>query len=182
MPDDIHKSVESVADDSPDTDEKKLKRVCLYIVAEDKELRRTDEFMDQQLTMIHLINNTPGWKYEKIFMDIVREHTQFDKMIADCEAGKYDIIVTKSILQFDKTVYHTLKLARRLAEMDPPVEIIFTDQAIFSLDSDRLKDLEEQILGTGGEDELTRKKSAAMNRSYFIRAWNGLITGDEEGE
>ena len=119
MPDDIHKSVESVADDSPDTDEKKLKRVCLYIVAEDKELRRTDEFMDQQLTMIHLINNTPGWKYEKIFMDIVREHTQFDKMIADCEAGKYDIIVRGNFMnegnlieQLESRGYHVTHSGR----------------------------------------------------------------------
>ena len=182
MPNDIDQSVRHGTDDSPVTGEKKLKRVCLYIVAEDKDMRRTEEFMDQQLTLIHLINNTPGWKYEKIYMDILREHTQFDEMIADCEAGKYDIIVTKSILLFDKTVYHTLKLARHLAELNPPVEIIFTDQAIFSLDSDRLKDLEEMILGTADEDELTRKKSAAMNKSYFIRAWNGMMSGEEEGE
>ena len=71
MPNDIDQSVRHGTDDSPVTGEKKLKRVCLYIVAEDKDMRRTEEFMDQQLTLIHLINNTPGWKYEKIYMDIL---------------------------------------------------------------------------------------------------------------
>ena len=134
---------ESQSMDTSEVPEKK--KVCLYTVASEAAINRTDEFMNQQLAIIQLINNTPGWQYEKIYMDIIGEHTAFAEMISECENGSYDIIVTKSILRFAGTIADTLKIAERLASMQPPVEIIFTDEALFSLDREKMNELRERF-------------------------------------
>lgn len=136
------------AEDNTKTDEadhKRVKRVCLYCVVSEKSYSDTQEFMNQQLTMVHLINNTPGWHYEKIFMDVKGEHTAFQEMIDACFAGMYDIIVTKSVLRFAGSIEKTLDIAYRLAILESPVEILFTDEAIFSLDKERLKEIKEKL-------------------------------------
>ena len=139
---------ESQNRDSSEEKASEKKRVCLYAIASGEFFNNSDEFMEQQLALIQLINNTPGWKYEKIYMDITGEHTAFAEMIDDCEAGKFDIIVTKSVLNFAGEIIETLKITERLASLESPVEIIFTDEALFSTDRERMSELRRQLLET----------------------------------
>lgn len=135
---------EANADES---EERTIKRVCLYCIASQNDFVHTDEFLSQQLLVVDLINNTPGWQYERIFMDINGEHKAFADMIGDCENGRFDIIVTKSILHFAGSLTETLKVTDRLAALDPPVEVIFTDEAMFSLDRERIRELYDKLMG-----------------------------------
>ena len=157
----------------------KHKRVCLYAVAEDYTVAQRNEALNDQLLMIQLINNTPNWKYERLYMDPVGSHTSFDEMITDCENSKYDIIVTKSFLCFAETLSDTLNVAIRMTELEPPVEIIFTDEAIFTLDADKMENLKLMITDICKAQERAWELAP---RSAFKRACNRYDTKAEEGE
>ena len=46
-----------------------------------------------------------------------RNREGFNKLIADCEAGKIDMIITKSISRFSRNTVDCLKYTRRLKEL-----------------------------------------------------------------
>lgn len=52
-------------------------------------------------------------------------------MIADCKAGKIDMIVTKSVSRFARNVEDFIGTVRSLAERRPPVGVFFESEAIF---------------------------------------------------
>ena len=100
-------------------------------------------------------------------------------MIADCEDGKYDIIVTKSFLCFAETLSDTLNIAIRMTELEPLVEIIFTDEAVFTLDADKMENLKLMITDICQAQERVWEVAP---RSAFKRAYNKYDTKAEEGE
>ena len=55
-------------------------------------------------------------------------------MIADCEAGKIDRIITKSISRFARNTLDCLTVARKLKQQDPPVAIFFENEGITTTD------------------------------------------------
>lgn len=70
-----------------------------------------------------LIQNTPGWEYAGVYADEGISGTKMDsrpefiRMLADCEAGKIDIILTKSLSRFARNTVDTLNVVRRLKEL-----------------------------------------------------------------
>ena len=168
----VQKEAESSAD-------ARHKRVCLYAIAEDYTTTHKNDALNEQLLMIQLINNTPNWKYERLYMDSVGCHDSFKEMIADCEDGKYDIIVTKTFRRFAETLRDTLNTAIRMAELEPPVEIIFTDEAIFTSDTDKMENLNMMITETCYVQE---RAWQVIPRSAFRRVRNRNDTMTEEGE
>ena len=65
-----------------------------------------------------LIQNTPGWEYAGVYADEGITGTKMDsrpefiRMLADCEAGKIDIILTKSLSRFARNTVDTLNVVR----------------------------------------------------------------------
>ena len=61
-----------------------------------------------------LIQNTPGWEYAGVYADEGITGTKMDsrpefiRMLADCEAGKIDIILTKSLSRFARNTVDDL--------------------------------------------------------------------------
>lgn len=136
------------------------KRVCLYFIAGDGAVQDTDAFNHQQDAITELINNTPGWQYEKIYSERAGKHAALEEMLHDCSAGKIDIIVTKTIWRFAGNIRETFNVIDRLSAMEPPIEVIFTDEAIFTFDSDKLEDLRKRYFMTDTMDSnFTAKKS-----------------------
>ena len=56
---------------------------------------------------------------------------EFIRMLADCEAGKIDIILTKSLSRFARNTVDTLNVVRRLKELG--IEVRFEKERINSL-------------------------------------------------
>lgn len=54
-------------------------------------------------------------------------------MLADCEAGKIDIILTKSLSRFARNTVDTLNVVRRLKELG--IEVCFEKENIWTFDS-----------------------------------------------
>ena len=84
------------------------------------------------------IQKTPGWEYAGVFADRGISGTQsatrdqFQKMLAECEAGHIDIILTKSLSRFARNTVDTLQTVRRLRSLG--VEVRFEKEGINTLD------------------------------------------------
>lgn len=70
------------------------------------------------------IKSTPGWRFVKVYGDEGISGTNadnrpgFQEMMQDCENGKLDLIITKSISRFSRNVTVTLEVARKLRDKD----------------------------------------------------------------
>ena len=62
-----------------------------------------------------------------------RNREGFNKLIADCEAGKIDMIITKSISRFSRNTVDCLKYTRRLKELN--IAVFFEKENINTLDA-----------------------------------------------
>ena len=70
------------------------------------------------------IKSTPGWRFVKVYGDEGISGTNadnrpgFQEMMQDCENGKLDLIITKSISRFSRNVTVTLEVASKLRDKD----------------------------------------------------------------
>ncbi len=62
-----------------------------------------------------------------------RKRDGFNRMMADCDAGKIDLIITKSISRFARNTQDCLKYTRHLKELG--VNVIFEKENISTMDS-----------------------------------------------
>ena len=83
------------------------------------------------------IKNTPGWRFVKVYGDEGISGTNadnrpgFQEMMQDCENGKLDLIITKSISRFSRNVTVTLEVARKLR--DKGIGIFFEKENLNTL-------------------------------------------------
>ena len=107
-------------------------------------------------------------------------------MIADCYAGKIDVIITKNVSRFARNVVDCLSVVRKLAQMNPPVGVKFETEGFFSLDN--TSEMILTVLAAAAQEE-SKTKSNSMNWSLEQRFNNGnfltpVLLGfdhDEEG-
>lgn len=59
----------------------------------------------------------------------------FPQMLADCRAGKIDLILTKSLSSIKRNTEDCLRFVYRLSMMNPPVGIYIEDIGLYSLQS-----------------------------------------------
>ncbi|MCP6429234.1 recombinase family protein, partial [Klebsiella pneumoniae] len=78
-----------------------------------------------------------------------KKREQFNRMIADCKAGKIDLIITKSISRFARNTLDTLTFVRMLKDLG--VEVLFEKENIRTLDSKG--DVLLSILSSLAQDE-----------------------------
>lgn len=62
-----------------------------------------------------------------------RKRDEFNRMIADCEAGKIDLVITKSISRFSRNTLDCLKYTRKLKALN--IAVFFEKENINTLDS-----------------------------------------------
>ncbi|MBO4941613.1 MAG: recombinase family protein [Clostridia bacterium] len=83
------------------------------------------------------IKSTPGWRFVKVYGDEGISGTNadnrpgFQEMMQDCENGKLDLIITKSISRFSRNVTVTLEVARKLR--DKGIGIFFEKENLNTL-------------------------------------------------
>ena len=87
-----------------------------------------------------LIQKNPDWEYAGVYADDFISGTntvkrdEFKRMLADCEAGKIDIILTKSISRFARNTVDLLETVRHLKDLG--IEVRFEKENIRSMDGD----------------------------------------------
>ena len=133
-------------------------RVAAYCrVSTDHEDQETS-FEAQQRHFTSLISENPAWELVNIYADeesgtraFKREN--FMRLITDCEAGRVDMVLTKSISRFARNTLDCLKYIRKLKAMEIP--ILFTKEGINTMDA-------------GGEVLVTIMASIAQQESASI--------------
>ena len=106
-----------------------------------------------------LIQKNPEWEYVGVYADeaitgtIAKKRDEFNRLIADCDAGKIDIVLCKSISRFARNTVDLLETVRHLKELG--ISVRFEKENIDSLSGD-------------GEVMLTLLASFAQSESESI--------------
>lgn len=118
---------------------KRKKRVAAYARVSAESDRLTHSLSAQISYYSELIQKNPEWEYAGVYADSFISGTSIDKrtevqrMIADCEAGKINIILTKSISRFARNTVDLLSTVRHLKAIG--VEVRFEKENICSMSS-----------------------------------------------
>lgn len=168
-------------------------RVAIYVRVSTDDVRQTTSYELQRKYYEEFVTQHPNWTLVNIFADkgisgtSLKHRDEFNRMIAECKAGKIDMIITKSVSRFARNVNDFIGTIRNLAERKPPVGVFFESEAIFSLNDDSQLALTFQA--TMAEEE-SHIRSRSMEASLRMRLDHGIpltpklygYTHDEEGE
>lgn len=152
-------------------------RVAIYVRVSTDDVRQTTSFELQKLYYEDFVKKHPNWTLYKIYPDegisgtTTEGRKEFNNMIADAKAGKFDMIITKSVSRFARNTEDFLGAVRRLAKLKPRVGVYFESEAIFSLNEDSQMALSFQA--TIAEEE-SHTRSRSMESSIRMRFEHGL--------
>ena len=119
---------------------KPRKRVAAYARVSMESDRLNHSLSAQISYYSNLIQSNPEWIYAGVYADSgisgtgIGKRIEFQRLISDCDAGKIDIILTKSISRFARNVVDLLETVRHLKEIG--IEVRFEKENINSLSSD----------------------------------------------
>lgn len=152
-------------------------RVAVYARVSTDSVSQTNSFELQKKYYEDFVVHHPNWELVKIYADegisgtSLKKRDAFNQMIADCKAGKIDLIITKSVSRFARNVVLCIGIVRDLAELKPPVGVFFESECIFSLNEDSQMALSFQA--TMAEEE-SHTRSRSMESSLRMRLDNGI--------
>ncbi len=125
-------------------EEPKKLRVAAYCRVSTQQEAQVESYEMQAVHYKDLIDRTPNYELVKIYKDngisgtTIARRKEFKQMIQDCEDGKIDLILCKSISRFGRNIVDILTTLEKLAALDPPVEVIFETQGINSSGGNKL--------------------------------------------
>lgn len=158
------------------------KRVAVYARVSTDNVEQTSSFELQKNHYQDFVNNHPGWELVNIYADegisgtSLKHRVMFMKMIEDCEAGKIDLIVTKSIARFARNTLDCIENIRKLQNLSHPVGVFFEAENLYTLDKNN--ELVLTLLATVAQEE-SRAKSDIMNVSIDHRFSRGIFLTPE---
>ena len=146
------------------------------------------------------IQKNPEWIYAGVYADSgisgtgIKKREEFKRLLDDCEAGKVDIILTKSISRFARNTVDLLETVRHLKEIG--VEVRFEKENISTLSEDGELMLtllasfaQEEAISTSKNVAWVRRKNFEKGRpqarfNVFGYRWEGwqLVVEPEEAE
>lgn len=115
-----------------------------------------------------LIQKNPEWEYVGVYADMgisgtdTAKRGEFLRMLADCEEGKIDIILTKSISRFARNTVDLLETVRHLKNLG--IEVRFEKEHIHSLSEDG--ELMLTLLASFAQEE---SRSISENVKWGVR-------------
>ena len=153
-------------------------RVCAYCrVSTDNEEQQSS--YDLQIEHFkHLAEEHPNWELKRIFADegisatSTKKREEFNEMIEECQNGKYDLIVTKSVSRFARNLVDCISLIRLLKVQSPPVGVFFETDNLYTLSEN--SELMISFLATFAQEESVKKKEA-MEWSLTQRFKDGKL-------
>ncbi len=111
-------------------------RVCAYARVSTKKDSMLHSLSAQVSYYSGYIQKNPKWEYAGVYVDEALTGTKddradFQRMIADCRAGKIDMVITKSISRFARNTVTLLETVRELKALG--VDVYFEEQNIHSM-------------------------------------------------
>ena len=154
------------------------RRVAVYVRVSTDNLRQTSSYELQKNYYEDMILRHPNWKLAEIYADegitgtSLLHRERFNQMISDCEAGKIDLIITKSVSRFARNLIDCITTVKKLKKLPVSVGVYFETDGIFSL-----RDEDEQrlnFMATIAQEE-SHIKSSIMNASIDMRFSHGIL-------
>ena len=140
-------------------EEHKTLRVADYARVSTDEEAQESSYEAQVQHYTEYINNHEGWTLVSVFADegisgtSTAKREQFNKMIAACENGEVDMVITKSISRWARNTLDSLNYIRKLKALG--IRVIFEKENI-------------DTMGTSGELLITIMSSLAQQESQSI--------------
>lgn len=157
--------------------EKKL-RVAVYARVSTDDPRQTSSYELQKNHYQDVVNKNPNWMLVEIYADegisgtSLQHRDAFKKMIKDCEDGKIDLIITKSVSRFARNVVDCIRYVRELSSLRPPVGVFFETEHLNTLDPK--SEMILSFMSTLAQEE-SHTKSEIMNSSIEMRFRRGIF-------
>lgn len=145
----------------------RLERVAAYCRVSSGKDAMLHSLSTQVSRYSEFIQCHPGWAYAGVYADEALTGTkddrpEFQRLLADCRAGKIDRVLTKSVSRFARNTVTLLETVRELKELG--VAVYFEEQNIDSLSGDG--ELMLTILASFAQEE---SKSVSDNCKWRIR-------------
>lgn len=168
------------------------KRVCAYCRVSTDSREQQNSFSAQLAYYKSLIENQEDWQFAGIYADEARSGTKLQKrddflrMMKDCEDGKIDMIITKSVTRFARNTIDSIQAIRRLKELG--IAVFFEKENINSLleKSEQMLTILSSLAQGESENASTNNKWAAVKRfqdgTFIVGTPAYGYTKDENGE
>ena len=159
-------------------DQDQTKRVAVYARVSTDDPRQTSSYELQKNHYQDVISRHVNWQLTEIYADegisgtSLSHRDSFLRMIRDCEEGKIDLILTKSVSRFARNIVDCISHIRHLRAMKPPIGVLFETEHIYTLDSN--SDMSLSFIATLAQEE-SHTKSEIMNSSIEMRFRRGIF-------
>lgn len=157
---------------------KQRKRTAAYARVSMQSERMMHSLSAQVSYYSKIIQKNPNWEYAGVYADDFISGTntakrdEFKRMLADCEEGKIDIILTKSISRFARNTVDLLETVRHLKSKG--IEVRFEKENINSMSGDG--ELMLSILASFAQEE-SRSISENIKWAMKNRFEQGIPNG-----
>lgn len=154
------------------------KRVAAYCRVSTDDPNQTSSYELQRNHYEEYINEHPGWELVGIYADegisgtSLAHREEFNRMIADCEAGMIDLVITKSIARFARNTVDSIETVRKLARRKSPVGVLFETENLYTLN--QTSEMILTVLSAAAQEE-SHTKSEIMNVSIEHRFSRGIF-------
>ncbi len=154
------------------------KRVAVYARVSTDDPNQTSSYELQKNHYEDLVNRRQNWELVGIYADegisgtSLQHRDSFLRMIDDCNMGKIDLIVTKSVSRFARNIIDCIGYVRQLKSAEPPIGVFFETENIFTLDEN--SEMSLSFIATLAQEE-SHTKSEIMNSSIEMRFKRGIF-------
>ena len=158
------------------------KRVAAYCRVSTDDPNQTSPYELQKNHYEEYIKEHPGWELVGIYADegisgtSLAHREEFHRMLDDCNAGKIDLIITKSISRFARNTVDSISTVRQLAQLKRPVGVLFETENLFTLN--QTSEMILTVLSAAAQEE-SHTKSEIMNISIEHRFSRGIFLTPE---
>ncbi len=167
------------------------RHVALYCRVSSKMERQLNSLSAQMDFEMQDILDHPNWEYVDTYTDIgsgrsIQTRPGFKRLIADCEAGKIDLIHTKSISRFGRNCVDFLVVLRRLKELGVDVYFSNEDVLLSSEAGELILTLHAALAQAESEDKSTnikwgiKRSTSHPNSPAFSRTCFGYDRDDDK--
>ena len=150
---------------------------------------RVSTDMDAQLNSLEnqvqyyteFIQSKPNWRFVPGYIDegisggTTKKRDDFNRMIADAKAGRFDFIITKEISRFSRSTLDSIQYTQLLLEYN--VGVFFQNDNINTLDSD--SEFRLVVMAGVAQDEI-RKLSERIKFGFRQSIKNGRVLGNDQ--
>ena len=155
-----------------------MKRVAVYARVSTDDPNQTSSYELQKNHYEDMVSRRENWTLVDIYADegisgtSLQHRDNFLRMISDCNEGKIDLIVTKSVSRFARNIIDCIGYVRQLKAADPPIGVYFETENIFTLDEN--SEMSLSFIATLAQEE-SHTKSEIMNASIEMRFKRGIF-------